>query len=106
MGIGNLLLELEFVLNQQERGALLINWVCRKGVCVTSIIRLLGHVDEPAGAAPSEGKIAMVQAAGGIFAGSTASCIATPLDTIKTRLQVMGHEKKTTVREVVKKFVC
>ncbi|XP_073123188.1 uncharacterized protein [Henckelia pumila] len=45
MGIGNLLLELEFVLNQQERGALLINWVCRKGVCVTSIIRPRSGVD-------------------------------------------------------------
>lgn len=30
----------------------------------------------------------LVQAAGGIFAGATASCITTPLDTIKTRLQV------------------
>lgn len=38
--------------------------------------------------APSEGKIMLVQAAGGIIAGATASCITTPLDTIKTRLQV------------------
>ncbi|XP_073123186.1 uncharacterized protein [Henckelia pumila] len=76
------------------------------GYAVFNYTLLLGHVDEPAGAAPSEGKIAMVQAAGGIFAGSTASCITTPLDTIKTRLQVMGHEKKQTIREVVKKFVC
>ncbi|XP_073154681.1 uncharacterized protein [Henckelia pumila] len=76
-------------------------WACY-GTSQRVIWRLLGHVDEPAGAAPSEGKIAMVQAAGGIFAGATASCITTPLDTIKTRLQVMGHEKKPTVREVVK----
>lgn len=37
---------------------------------------------------PSLGKIVGVQAAGGIVAGATASCITTPLDTIKTRLQV------------------
>ncbi|KAL2896083.1 Mitochondrial thiamine diphosphate carrier 1 [Bienertia sinuspersici] len=38
--------------------------------------------------APSLGKIVSVQAAGGVVAGATASCITTPLDTIKTRLQV------------------
>lgn len=38
--------------------------------------------------APSLGKIVGVQAAGGVAAGATASCITTPLDTIKTRLQV------------------
>lgn len=37
---------------------------------------------------PSVQKIMLVQAAGGIVAGATASCITTPLDTIKTRLQV------------------
>ncbi|XP_073119216.1 uncharacterized protein [Henckelia pumila] len=77
-------------------------WWASYGTIQRVLWRLLGHIDEPAGAAPSEGKIVMVQAAGGIFAGSTASCITTPLDTIKTRLQVMGHEKKPTVREVVK----
>ncbi|CAL5324934.1 unnamed protein product [Camellia sinensis] len=55
--------------------------------------------------APSLWTIVSVQAAGGIFTGATASCITTPLDTIKTRLQVMGHEKKLTVREVVKGLV-
>lgn len=30
----------------------------------------------------------MVQAGGGTFAAAAASCITTPLDTIKTRLQV------------------
>ncbi|KAL7216308.1 hypothetical protein ACSBR1_028287 [Camellia fascicularis] len=44
-------------------------------------------------------------ATGGIFAGATASCITMPLDTMKTRLQVMGHEKKHTVKEVVKGLV-
>ncbi|XP_073057442.1 uncharacterized protein [Primulina eburnea] len=80
-------------------------WWASYGTSQRIFWRLLGHGDEPAGVAPSEGKIAMVQAAGGIFAGATASCITTPLDTIKTRLQVMGHGKKPTVREVVKNLI-
>lgn len=39
-------------------------------------------------ATPSLAKIVLVQAGGGLIAGATASCITTPLDTIKTRLQV------------------
>ncbi|KAI4366717.1 hypothetical protein MLD38_022558 [Melastoma candidum] len=46
-----------------------------------------------------------VQAAGGIFAGATASCITTPLDIIKTRLQVLGHEKKPSATNVVKNLI-
>ncbi|KAK6128631.1 hypothetical protein DH2020_037621 [Rehmannia glutinosa] len=56
-------------------------------------------------AAPSEGKIMLVQAAGGIIAGATASCVTTPLDTIKTRLQVMGHDQRPTARQIVKKLI-
>ncbi|XP_017185203.3 uncharacterized protein LOC126610315 isoform X1 [Malus sylvestris] len=56
-------------------------------------------------AVPSVGKIVLVQAAGGIIAGATASCITTPLDTIKTRLQTMGHDKRPTAREVVKNLI-
>ncbi|CAK9160546.1 unnamed protein product [Ilex paraguariensis] len=70
-----------------------------------SLGRLLGHGtrrDEPT---PSQWSIVLVQAAGGIFAGATASCITTPLDTIKTRLQVMGHEKRPTARQVVKGLI-
>ncbi|KAI7981528.1 hypothetical protein LOK49_Contig32G00003 [Camellia lanceoleosa] len=37
--------------------------------------------------APCPWTIVSVQVAEGIFAGATASCITTPLDTIKTRLQ-------------------
>jgi solute carrier family 25 protein 44 len=50
--------------------------------------RLLGQGTDREGAAPSESTIMLVQATGGIIAGATASCITTPLDTIKTRLQV------------------
>ena len=50
--------------------------------------RLLGQGSDREEAAPSESTIMLVQATGGIIAGATASCITTPLDTIKTRLQV------------------
>ncbi|KAE8701932.1 BAG family molecular chaperone regulator 8 [Hibiscus syriacus] len=55
--------------------------------------------------APSTWTIVSVQAAGGIIAGTTASCITTPLDNIKTRLQVMGHEKRHSTRQVVKSLI-
>ncbi|KAF3619014.1 putative BAG family molecular chaperone regulator 8, chloroplastic-like [Capsicum annuum] len=67
--------------------------------------KLLDNGTEQGGPAPSQGKIVAVQAAGGIVAGATASCITTPLDTIKTRLQVMGHDKRPTARQVVKQLI-
>ncbi|KAG8366971.1 hypothetical protein BUALT_Bualt16G0023700 [Buddleja alternifolia] len=67
--------------------------------------RLIWRLVDDGTAAPSEGKIVLVQAAGGIFAGATASCITTPLDTIKTRLQVMGHDKRPTARQVVRNLI-
>lgn len=51
--------------------------------------RFLGDGTDLDEIAPSQWKIASVQATGGIVAGATASCITTPLDTIKTRLQVL-----------------
>ncbi|KMT18671.1 hypothetical protein BVRB_2g028000 [Beta vulgaris subsp. vulgaris] len=64
--------------------------------------RLLGSGTEET---PSLGKIVCVQAAGGVVAGATASCITTPLDTIKTRLQVMGLDNKQNAVQVVKKLI-
>ncbi|XP_057522098.1 uncharacterized protein LOC130802187 isoform X2 [Amaranthus tricolor] len=66
--------------------------------------RILGHGAEQK-EAPSLGEIVGVQAAGGVVAGATASCITTPLDTIKTRLQVMGDENRQNAVRVVKKLV-
>lgn len=43
------------------------------------------------GDAPSQLKIAGVQATGGIIAGAVTSFVTTPIDTIKTRLQVLFH---------------
>ncbi|CAN4079486.1 unnamed protein product [Withania somnifera] len=67
--------------------------------------RLLDNRTDHGGPAPSQGKIVAVQAAGGMIAGATASCITTPLDTIKTRLQVMGYDKRPSARQVVKQLI-
>lgn len=64
-----------------------------------------GHGAESGEPAPKQSTIVLVQGAGGILAGATASCITTPLDTIKTRLQVMGHEKRPSARQVVKGLI-
>lgn len=61
-----------------------------------------GKYDE---ASPSVQKIMLVQAAGGIIAGATASCITTPLDTIKTRLQVMGNDNSSSIKQVAKDLI-
>ncbi len=58
---------------------------------------LLGHGTDHEEAAPSLSKIMLVQATGGIIAGATASCITTPLDTIKTRLQVVHIELSSSI---------
>ncbi|KAL8528493.1 hypothetical protein ACS0TY_006063 [Phlomoides rotata] len=62
------------------------------------------HLDDGS-AGPTQGRIMSVQAAGGIIAGATASCVTTPLDTIKTRLQVIGHDKRPSARQVVKSLI-
>ncbi|KAA8530461.1 hypothetical protein F0562_005170 [Nyssa sinensis] len=80
-------------------------WWASYGSSQRIIWRLLGHGTEREEFVPSQWTIASVQTAGGIIAGATASCITTPLDTIKTRLQVMGHEKRHTARQVVKGLI-
>eukprot|EP00250_Pteridium_aquilinum_P006456 c16379_g1_i1 orf=111-1076(+) len=47
-------------------------------------------------------QVVSVQAAGGIAAGSVASIVTTPLDTIKTRLQVIDTVEKPTILSTVK----
>lgn len=80
-------------------------WWASYGSSQRVIWRLLGHGTRLQEAPPSNWTIMSVQAAGGIIAGATASCITTPLDTIKTRLQVMGLEKRTSVRKVVRNLI-
>ncbi|CAK9164442.1 unnamed protein product, partial [Ilex paraguariensis] len=62
-------------------------WWASYGSSQRFIWRLLGQGTEHDEPTPSQWTLVSVQAAGGIFAGATASSITTPLDTIKTRLQ-------------------
>ncbi|OVA00829.1 Mitochondrial carrier protein [Macleaya cordata] len=80
-------------------------WWASYGSSQRFIWRFLGYGTEHKESAPDPWTVVLVQATGGIVAGSVASCITTPLDTIKTRLQVMGHEKRETARQVVKKLI-
>ncbi|XP_073044921.1 uncharacterized protein [Primulina eburnea] len=80
-------------------------WWASYGASQRVIWRLVDNGIGNDGSKPSEGKILLVQAAGGIVAGASASCITTPLDTIKTRLQVLEHENRPTARQVVKKLI-
>ena len=48
----------------------------------------LGHLHDKE-EAPSQLKLVGVQASGGVFAGAVTSFVTTPIDTIKTRLQVL-----------------
>ncbi|XP_028764819.1 solute carrier family 25 member 44 [Neltuma alba] len=79
-------------------------WWASYGSSQRLIWRFLGYAENKEGK-PGVQKIVLVQATGGIIAGATASCITTPLDTIKTRLQVMGHENKSSVKQVVKDLI-
>lgn len=52
---------------------------------------------------PSQLTIVGVQATGGIIAGAVTSCVTTPIDTIKTRLQV--NQNKPKAMEVVRRLI-
>ncbi|KAL4581959.1 hypothetical protein LXL04_006493 [Taraxacum kok-saghyz] len=81
-------------------------WWASYGSSQRVIWSLLGHGNEGnVSVLPSQGTVVMVQGAGGIFAGAAASCVTTPLDTIKTRLQVMGHDVRPSARQVIKSLI-
>jgi len=56
---------------------------------------------------PSTSEVVLVQALGGVCAGATSSIATTPMDTIKTRLQVIVNvgEGHPTVRQTVKQLL-
>ncbi|KAL2329806.1 hypothetical protein Fmac_017387 [Flemingia macrophylla] len=80
-------------------------WWASYGSSQRFIWRFLDHGAKYDEGTPSVQKIMFVQATGGIIAGATSSCITTPLDTIKTRLQVMGHENRSSIKQVVKDLI-
>ncbi|ERN17887.1 solute carrier family 25 member 44 [Amborella trichopoda] len=80
-------------------------WWASYGSSQRYIWRLLGYGNDHEKLVPSQSTIILVQATGGIVAGAVASCATTPLDTIKTRLQVMGHEKRETTKQIVKRLI-
>ncbi|CAM8991209.1 unnamed protein product [Rhodiola kirilowii] len=82
-------------------------WWASYGSSQRVIWSLLGHGNELQGelSKPKESTIMLVQALGGVIAGATASLITTPLDTIKTRLQVIGHEQKQNTRHVIRSLI-
>ncbi|KAJ8643784.1 hypothetical protein MRB53_005532 [Persea americana] len=69
------------------------------------VLQFLGYGADDKEHVPSQRTLMLVQGTGGIVAGVVASCITTPLDTIKTRLQVMDPEKRGTARQVVKRLI-
>ncbi|XP_017419494.1 uncharacterized protein LOC108329673 isoform X2 [Vigna angularis] len=68
-------------------------WWASYGSSQRVIWRFLGHDTKYDEHTPSLQKIMLVQAMGGIIAGASSSCITTPLDTIKTRLQNASAQK-------------
>lgn len=82
-------------------------WWGAYGTCQHSIWKKLGYTGEIDGQHPSPLLLVSVQGAGGVVAGAASSIITTPLDTIKTRLQVIegkgGH--KPTIRDTVKQLM-
>ncbi|KAK3149307.1 hypothetical protein QOZ80_3AG0215630 [Eleusine coracana subsp. coracana] len=79
-------------------------WWASYGSSQRIIWSALGHLNDE-GNSPSQLKIAGVQATGGIIAGAVTSFVTTPIDTIKTRLQVMDNQNKPKTSEVVKKLI-
>eukprot|EP00268_Persea_americana_P063176 TRINITY_DN8165_c0_g1_i7.p1 TRINITY_DN8165_c0_g1~~TRINITY_DN8165_c0_g1_i7.p1 ORF type:complete len:300 (+),score=31.82 TRINITY_DN8165_c0_g1_i7:413-1312(+) len=63
-------------------------WWASYGSSQRYIWQFLGYGADDKEHVPSQRTLMLVQGTGGIVAGVVASCITTPLDTIKTRLQV------------------
>lgn len=79
-------------------------WWGAYGTSQHVIWRTLGYDDAVNTQCPSQGLLVSVQAVGGVVAGASSSVITTPLDTIKTRLQVLENKEgcSPTVSRTVK----
>lgn len=82
-------------------------WWGAYGTSQHVILKSLGYGKIDNGQSPNQGLLVTVQAVGGVMSGAASSVITTPLDTIKTRLQVMekkeGHTP--TITGTVKQLV-
>ncbi|CAM6107591.1 unnamed protein product [Calypogeia fissa] len=67
-------------------------WWAAYGSSQRVIWRSLGYGVEAEVEAPSQSRLVLVQAAGGVVAAAVSSVTTTPMDTIKTRLQVLKGE--------------
>ncbi|KAK8940693.1 hypothetical protein KSP39_PZI010396 [Platanthera zijinensis] len=80
-------------------------WWATYGSSQNIIWNLLGRNSEREESVPSVWKLVFVQATGGVISGAMASCVTTPLDTIKTRLQVMDIKQRQATRQIVKNLI-
>ncbi|XP_064962086.1 uncharacterized protein LOC135636537 isoform X5 [Musa acuminata AAA Group] len=79
-------------------------WWASYGSSQHIIWKLLGCGNEKKNVS-SQWNIVCAQAASGVVAGAVTSCVTTPLDTIKTRLQVMDTTEKRDVGQVMKRLI-
>ncbi|KAL6637873.1 hypothetical protein ACP70R_025445 [Stipagrostis hirtigluma subsp. patula] len=79
-------------------------WWASYGSSQRMIWSALGYLHDTEDA-PSQLELVSVQATGGVIAGTVTSCVTTPIDTIKTRLQVMDNQNKPKASEVVKRLI-
>ncbi|KAG6552021.1 hypothetical protein Mapa_006327 [Marchantia paleacea] len=82
-------------------------WWAAYGSSQRLIWRGLGYGSRDDVEPPSQAKMVLVQASGGIAAGAVSSIATTPMDTIKTRLQVLKSETEgtPTISQTVKQLI-
>lgn len=82
-------------------------WWAAYGSSQRLIWRHLGYGTGKEKQPPSQGEVVLVQACGGIVAGGTSALATTPMDTVKTRLQVMSSEGggRPTIKQTVKQLL-
>ncbi|KAH9569098.1 hypothetical protein CY35_03G114300 [Sphagnum magellanicum] len=82
-------------------------WWAAYGSSQRLIWRHLGYGTGKEKQPPSQAEVVLVQASGGVVAGGTSALATTPMDTVKTRLQVMSSEGggRPTIKQTVKQLL-
>eukprot|EP01018_Ginkgo_biloba_P009376 Gb_30250 [translate_table: standard] len=82
-------------------------WWGAYGSAQHMIWRSLGYGDDQEKRSPQQWEMVLVQATAGTLAGAAASVLTTPLDTVKTRLQVMDNygEGRPTIAKTVQQLL-